>query len=135
MTKLGMSRCSSLVVVLLLGSLSWADPAPSPMPAPDPSQGERSDGRISGPPSYKDAAALVPRILLLPLRLLMKGLSYPAEAMARQDEKYRIRAHLYHIFTSDDGARGVRPEITYSFTFAPMFGLSYFDKKFLGERT
>jgi hypothetical protein len=103
-------------------------------PPPDPTVGERSDGRIESRDTRQLALAL-PRILLLPLRLLVKALSYPTEPIMSFIEKYNVPQFVRDATTTSDGLRGVRPEIAWSLSFAFAGGLDYFDHRTLGPNT
>jgi outer membrane protein assembly factor BamA len=103
-------------------------------PPPDPMQGEPADA-CTHPPSIKNDLLEVPRLLLAPPRLLLKAIAFPAEAMANGGEKHHFSQRLYLIFTSWDGAIGVRPELAYQLSFEPFFGLTFFDNRLFGRST
>ena len=103
-------------------------------PAPDPTRGERSDGRIEST-DRRQWALVVPRVLLFPVRLLVKALSYPTEPILLFVEKYQLPLWLQEATTTADGLRGVRPELSWNLNFAFAAGLSYFDRRSLGAGT
>src|SRR5262249_42901196 len=100
----------------------------------DPMLGEPADAGTH-PPSIKDDLLVVPRLLLAPPRLLLKAISTPVEAMANGEEKHHFGQQLYLMFTSWDGAIGVRPELAYALSFAPFFGLTFFHNRLFGPST
>jgi hypothetical protein len=96
--------------------------------------GEPADAR---PPrkSVTQDLLVVPRLLLVPPRLLMKGLSWPIQQMANGEEKHHFSQKLYLVFTSWDGKVGVRPDFQYQLSFTPMLGLTFFHDRLLGPGT
>jgi outer membrane protein assembly factor BamA len=107
----------------------------APQPPPDPMRGERSDGKIVHGDGDRDALLAVPRLVLLPVRLVWMGLSVPAKAFGDGEEKYHVSKVVYRMFTSEDGKIGVRPQFSYIASFSPVFGVSVFDRKLFGPDT
>lgn len=91
-------------------------------PPPDPTQGERSDGRIESTDKRQWALA-VPRVLLLPLRGLFDALAYPTQPIVAFMEKYNVPLWLRSATTTADGLRGVRPELSWNLGFGTAPGL------------
>jgi hypothetical protein len=110
------------------------EPADQRGPPPDPRKGERSDGRLQ-PPSAAQILVWPARLVLMPLRFLWKGLSYPLAAMANHEEKHHLSQKVYLMFTTADGMLGVRPELEYNLSFEPTVGASFFDRKLFGRDT
>jgi outer membrane protein assembly factor BamA len=126
--------------MLVLAAQAWAQPASSPAPdtrrpAPDPMRGEAADGRTSEDSSAADGALTFPRMLLMPPRLLWKAVSYPLVALIENDERHHVTQKIYYALTSRDGQLGVRPQFSWTLSFAPFFGLAFFDHKLLGPNT
>ena len=103
-------------------------------PPPDPGAGERSDGRIESADTRQWVLA-VPRLLLLPIRALVKALSWAAEPVVTFIEKHDVTLWAREATMTADGSRGVRPELSWDLSFAPAPGLSYFDHRTLGVGT
>ena len=103
-------------------------------PPPDPQKGERSDAKKTTT-SAGQIFLWPPRLVLMPLRFLWKGLSYPLAAMANNEEKNHVSQKLYLMFTTSDGMLGVRPELEYNLSFTPTIGATFFDKKLFGRDT
>src|SRR5262249_15957577 len=80
-------------------------------------------------------ALMVPRVLLFPVRVLVKAFAYPTEPIMTFIEKYHVPLWLYEATTTADGLRGVRPELSWNLSFAFIPGLSYFDHLTLGRGT
>ena len=123
-----------MAAVLLVATLAHAD---DPAPPPDPSRGDRYDGRDqpAKKSSAKDDALAVPRILLAPPRLLLRGAEYVTRPIAEWTERTHLPKRILRIFTSDDGQIGLRPEFSYTAGFIPIFGVTFFDHKFAGPDT
>jgi hypothetical protein len=116
----------------------WALPSPAPdsrQAAPDPMQGEAADGRQPDPQSATYDSLTFPRMLLLPPRLLWKAVSYPFVALIDNDERHHVSQKVYYALTSRDGQLGVRPQFSYTLSFSPFFGVTFFDHKLLGPTT
>src|SRR5258706_2491740 len=130
-------RCAAAVVMLLLlhGAVQAA-PAPlaPPAPPPDPSRGESFDGRAHNSPWQVDALA-VPRILLAPFRLLVRAIEWPARPITEWAERVHLVRHVMRLMTSADGLIGVRPSLSYTSSFVPLFGATFFDHRFVGPGT
>ena len=124
-----MHRAGTTVILLLVACLARAAEPP-----PDPSRGESYDG-VAHHPSATDDALAVPRILLSPLRLLMRGLAVPVHHLLDWDEVHHVHEMAFAAFSSRDGLIGVRPAFQYSISFAPVVGLRFFDQKLLGPTT
>src|SRR4051812_27819608 len=103
-------------------------------PPPDPQAGERSDAK-KAPPSAGQILLWPPRLVLMPLRYLWKGVSYPLAAAANNEEKNHVSQQIYLMFTTADGTLGVRPELEYNLSFSPTVGASFFDRKLFGRDT
>ena len=120
-----------VIVILLLG----ACPASGvEAPPPDPSRGESYDGVKHGP-DWRDDLLAVPRILLAPLRLTLKGLAVPVHKLLDWDEVNHVHETVFAALSTRDGLIGVRPAFQYSISFAPIVGLRFFDQKLLGRGT
>ena len=102
--------------------------------APDPAKGESYDGR-SPDPSPSKLALAAPRVLFLPLRLLLWALESPARALVQLEERRHLYDRLYYTFTSVDGQIGVRPAFEWSLAFRPSVGVHLFDHRLLGPGT
>jgi hypothetical protein len=103
-------------------------------PPPNPAAGERTDARLPRP-SARDELLLVPRLVLAPLRLILRGLSYPVRWFVENDQRNHVYQHIVAAFTSDDGQIGVRPMFAYATSFYPEVGLRFYDAKLLGPAT
>ncbi len=121
-------------VVGITVAAALAATARAQAPPPDPSRGERSDARIESRDGRQLALA-APRLLLLPLRLLLKALAYPTEPILAFIERHNVARWLYDATTTHDGLRGVRPELQWNLSFALAGGLDYFDHRTLGPGT
>jgi hypothetical protein len=106
----------------------------APDPPPDPRRGEGYGGQTNGA-TLADDLRVVPRIILMPVRVVWRGLTYPFVAMAAGEERYHVSDHLYAILTTDDGLVGVRPEFSYQLSFKPTGGLRLFDRRLFGPTT
>src|SRR5438552_6364796 len=106
-----------------------------PRPPPDVTRGERFDGRARDPHAAKRRALWIPRLLLLPLRMLERGLEYPVHALTEWAERHHIPRRVMRLITSEDGLIGVRPTLTYTAGFVPIFGATFFDHRFAGPGT
>ena len=93
----------ALIMVLIACRIARAEE-----PAPDPSRGDSYDGRRHGP-GWKDDLELVPRLMLLPPRLLFRGLGWSAHKLLDWDEIHRVHENIIAAFSSDDGKIGLRP--------------------------
>ena len=116
-----------LFALLVLGG--WAG---AQEPPPDPTQGERSDGRIDADDHPAADALAVPRLLLAPVRGLVYALSFPVRGLADFVETHHVIQWAVDATTFSDGKRGIRPNFDYSSHYAPTAGLTYFDHKTLG---
>ena len=103
-------------------------------PPPDPTRGERSDARIESR-DPRQLALIVPRVLLYPVRLLLRVLSYPTRPIMVFIETHNVPQWLHDVSTTRDGLRGVRPEVSWNLSFAFAAGLDYFDHRSLGVDT
>jgi outer membrane protein assembly factor BamA len=106
-----------------------------PGPPPDPQNGDGYDGRPRRRWTTGDGLLLVPRVVLLPVRLVWKGISYPVVWYANADEKYHLTDRFWALLTSDDGQIGIRPEFSFISGYKPNFGASFFDRKLFGPQT
>lgn len=113
--------------LFVLGGIAWAQ-----APPPDPTQGERSDGRIDAEEDPAEVALAVPRLLLAPVRGLVYAMSYPIRALTDFIETHHVTQWAVDATTFSDGKRGIRPNFDYSSHYAPTAGLTYFDHKTLG---
>ena len=93
-----------------------------PGPPPDPQNGDGYDGRPRRRWTTGDGLLLVPRVVLLPVRLVWKGISYPVVWYANADEKYHLTDRFWALLTSDDGQIGIRPEFSFISGYKPNFG-------------
>ena len=125
-----MHRALVTVILLLVTCPLGAQEAPPP----DPSRGESYDGRPHAPGLADDLLA-VPRILLAPVRLIVKGLAVPVHHLLDWDEINHVHEKIFAALTTRDGLIGVRPSFQYSISFAPVVGLRFFDQKLLGHGT
>jgi hypothetical protein len=66
---------------------------------------------------------------------LWKAVMYPVRAVANLEERHHITQQLYLMFTSADGTFGVRPQITWTLSFSPFFGATFFHHRMLGVGT
>jgi hypothetical protein len=115
-----------LVAVVLAGSIARAgEPASAP---PDVLRGERYDGRQLKRPA-RDYLLVVPRLVLLPPRLLMLGLGAVAKPVMEWNERKHVVEQVVGALTSSDGLVGVRPVINYELSFRPSFGVLYFNDR------
>jgi outer membrane protein assembly factor BamA len=126
----GHARC--LIATLVLAAL--APMVRAQAPPPDPSRGERSDARIESRDT-RQFALWVPRLVLMPLRLLLELFAYPTEPVLAFIESHNVSRHVHDATTTPDGLRGVRPEVMWSLSFAFAGGLDYFDQRSLGVGT
>jgi outer membrane protein assembly factor BamA len=117
-------------VVVLLAAAS----SPAEAPPPDPTRGEPADGRIEDF-DRRQAALAVPRLVLLPLRVVVLALSYPTRALVLLYDRYHLGGWFLAATTTADGLRGVRPEFSWDLRFLFAAGLSYFDRRTLGPGT
>jgi hypothetical protein len=122
----------SLLALLLLVAL--AQNAQASEPAPDPARGESYDGRPRRGRVANDLL-MVPRILLAPLRLLWRVIARPVQAAASKEERDHVSARIVAALTSADGQLGFRPQLSYTLSFTPLFGLMFFDHRLLGPNT
>jgi outer membrane protein assembly factor BamA len=124
-----MRRPFVTVILLLAACLARAE-----APPPDPSRGDSYDG-VEHHPSATDDALAIPRILLAPLRLLVRAIAVPLHHLLDWDEVHRVHETVFAALSSRDGLIGVRPSFLYSISFAPVIGLRFFDRKLLGKDT
>ncbi len=124
-----MRRPFVTMILLLVACLARAEGPP-----PDPSLGESYDGVVHHPDAIDDALA-VPRILLAPLRLLVRAIGVPLHHLLDWDEIHRVHETVFAAVSSRDGLIGVRPSFQYSISFAPVIGLRFFDRKLLGRNS
>lgn len=127
-----MSRVVAIVAVSLL--LNACRIAYAEGPPPDPSQGETYDGRPHRP-SWRDDVKLVPRLVLMPVRLTFLGIGWALHQLLDWDEINRVHETIFAAFSTKDGTIGVRPAFQYSISFTPVAGLRFFDQKLLGPGT
>jgi hypothetical protein len=131
-----MRRQAWMLFVLALGRMAAAGEADVTRgPPPDPARGEAFDGRDSHSTPGTDAALFVPRLTLLPMRLLFIALEPPTRAGIEFDQRHHVSQKLYDAITSRDGLIGVRPEIHYSLDFEPVFGLRFYHDRLMGYTT
>ena len=118
-----------------------AAPAEEPPPScaapagdrpPDPRCGEPLDGRTpattpapAGVTAERDALWLPKEASLVALWPLVHGTDYL--------EYHHVPGWYQAILTSDDGKVGIRPELSYSTSFAPTVGARFFDRRLPGE--
>ena len=116
----------TLLVSLLLvaGAAQAQEAAP-----PDVARGERYDGRAPQPSSAKRYLLAVPRVLLTPPRLLLRGLDAALKPAMEWNEREHVAERVLGVITSDDGKIGVRPVIDYVGGYRPSFGISYFNER------
>ena len=129
---------SALVLSLLFGlhlagRAHAAPPLPPPGPPPDPSRGESFDGRR--PRASARSLLWLPRILLAPIRLVVKAIEWPTQRMTEWIEKVHLVRRVTRLFTSADGLIGLRPSLSYTSSFVPLFGATFFDHRFIGPGT
>jgi hypothetical protein len=96
--------------------------------APDVLRGERYDGRAARRPA-RDLWLALPRLLLAPPRLVVRGLGAAARPLVEWSERNHVPETLASAITSADGRIGVRPTVDYQNEFKPSFGLSFFDQR------
>lgn len=119
-----MACARALVLVCLAQAAFGADP-------PDPRQGERHDGR-AWQPDPRDRWLLAPRVLLAPLRFLLRAVAVPARAGVEFEQRNQALARLAAAFTSEDGKIGLRPLFTYASSFLATGGLYFFYERKVG---
>jgi len=127
------STATALRIALLAIAL-WPVIARAQAPPPDPSRQERSDARIESADT-RQWALTIPRVLLLPIRLLVKGLACLTEPVTGFIEGHDVPVRVRESTTTADGLRGIRPELSWNLSFAVAPGLSYFDDRSLGRGT
>src|SRR5262249_298948 len=115
-----------VVAVLVLGSGAPAIAARTD--PPDVRRGEPYDGRMRREPAGKQLVVL-PRMLLAPPRLLMRGVGAIAKPLIEWVEHNHVPETLYAAFTSEDGLVGVRPVVDYQLAFKPSGGVLYFNNR------
>ena len=109
---------------MCLGSVARArEKAP-----PDVLRGERYDGR-KPTRSARPYLLAVPRLLLLPPRLLVLGLGAGLKPVLEWNERRHVAERVIGALTSDDGLVGVRPVFNYELGYQPSFGVLYFDDR------
>ncbi len=119
-----------LIALLLVGPAARAaEPSTAP---PDVLHGERYDGRAPQRSTKKYWLA-VPRLLLLPPRLLVRGLGAAAKPAMEWNERDHVAERVIGALTSEDGLVGVRPVINYELDFRPSFGVLYFNERLPGH--
>lgn len=121
-----------MLAVSLLAWLGLSGSARAQLPPPDPNAGERPDGRIEPEEEPHAAALALPRVLLLPLRALVRGLAYPLGKLADFIEDHHVLQWFTDATTTADGKRGVRINFDFQSHFVPSAGLTYFDRASLG---
>ena len=117
------------VIFLLVACLAGAE-----APPPDPSRGDSYDG-VEHHPDATDDALAVPRIVLAPVRLVVKAIAVPFHHLLDWDEVNHVHENIFAAVSSRDGMIGVRPAFLYSISFAPVIGLRFFDRRLLGPKT
>ena len=128
-------RWGALSLALVLSLSCFAAAAEEPIaPPPDPTRGDCSDARIEEP-DPRQGALQFPRLVLLPLKLVFTGLSYPFRWLANFYESDHVAAFIVDATTFSDGKRSVRPTFDYSSRYAGSGGLTYLDNKTLGPRS
>jgi Omp85 superfamily domain len=125
-----MRSAAALLVLLLHGSVHAAPAGPPP----DPSRGETFDGRPRRA-SWRADVLAVPRIMLAPLRVLVRALEWSARPGTEWAERVHLLRRVVRLLTSADGLIGVRPSLSYTSSFVPLFGLTFFDHRFIGPST
>jgi hypothetical protein len=113
-----------LVALVFVGSLARAqEQAP-----PDVLKGERYDGR-KPQRSAKPYLLAVPRMLLLPPRLLVLGIGYGLKPLLEWNERQHVAERVIGVLTSEDGLVGVRPVFNFELGYQPSFGVLYFNDR------
>ncbi|MDB4969690.1 MAG: hypothetical protein JWN44_5379 [Myxococcales bacterium] len=115
-----------LAAFLLMSAVARAGEALSR--PPDVLHGERYDGRNVKRPA-RDYLLVVPRLLLVPPRLLMLGLGAVAKPALEWNERKHVAERVVAALTSSDGLVGVRPVFNYELNFRPSFGALYFNDR------
>jgi len=125
------ARAISFALILTSAGVSLAEERPPP----DVTRGERFDGRARDPRAARARALWIPRILLWPFRMFERGLEYPVRALTEWSERHHIVRRVMRLITSEDGLVGVRPTLSYTAGFVPIFGGTFFDRRFIGPGT
>jgi outer membrane protein assembly factor BamA len=101
--------------------------------APDPARGERLDGRHGTDLTGTDVALAVPRLVLMPPRLVIGLLGRLGGLLVKLDDDFRMLYKIRHLVTSEDGLVGLRPILDYATGFYPIGGFALFDDRTAGR--
>jgi outer membrane protein assembly factor BamA len=122
--------------IILFTALAMSSPAHGDArPPPDVTHGERFDGRVRDRGSARRKLLWIPRVLLAPLRWLLRGVAWLARPPTEAGERHHVVERVLRLFMSRDGLIGVYPTLSYTAGFTPFFGGTFFDRRVIGEGT